>query len=387
MATTTATTTNTLLELAQQGQSVWYDNISRGLITSGELQRLLDDGVVGITSNPTIFEKAITGSSDYDDALAELAAEGFDARAVFQHLAVEDIGHAADMLRPVYERTDANALDGYVSIEVSPSLAFDTEATLTEARQLWATLNRPNVMIKVPASPQGIPAVRTLIAEGINVNITMLFALDNYREVADAYLSGLEDRVARGEPVDRIASVASIFVSRIDSAVDKLLDEKIAATQDQAEKDRLEALHGKAAIANSKLAYEIYGEIFHGERFQALRDKGAQPQRLLWASTSTKNPAYPDVYYVEALIGPNTVDTMPPATLDAFKDHGQVRRTLTENMEEAHRVFDELKSAGIDVVAVAQKLQDDGIAAFATSFDTMLGAIEKKLDTMRAKVK
>jgi transaldolase/glucose-6-phosphate isomerase len=387
MATTTATTTNTLLELAEQGQSVWYDNIRRGLITSGDLQRLLDDGVVGITSNPTIFEKAITGSTDYDDALTTLAAEGFDASTVFQHLAAEDIGHAADMLRPVYERTDANALDGYVSIEVSPSLAFDTEATLTEARQLWSTLNRPNVMIKVPASPQGIPAVRTLIGEGINVNITMLFSLANYREVADAYISGLEERVARGQPIDLIASVASIFVSRIDTAVDKLLDEKIAATQDQAEKDRLEALHGKAAIANSKLAYEIYGEIFHGERFQTLRAKGARPQRLLWASTSTKNPAYPDVYYVEALIGPDTVDTMPPATLDAFKDHGHVRRTLTENMDEAHRVFDELKSAGIDIDAVTQKLQDDGIAAFATSFDTMLGAIEKKLDTMRAKTK
>src|ERR687885_1021143 len=236
MATTTVTT-NPLLELSTQGQSVWYDNISRGLITSGDLQRLLDDGIVGVTSNPTIFEKAIVGSSDYDDALRQIAKETTEPWQVYQTLALEDIAHAADMLRPIYDRTDA--LDGYISIEVSPTLAHDTEATMQEARQLWSALNRPNIMVKVPATPEGIPAIRTLLSEGININITMLFALDNYRQVADAYLSALETRVSQGQPIDRIASVASIFVSRIDTAVDKLLEEKIAATQDSAEQEEL----------------------------------------------------------------------------------------------------------------------------------------------------
>ncbi len=380
MATTTHTA-NPLLELQAQGQSVWYDNIRRGMITSGELQQLLDDGVVGITSNPTIFEQAMVGSTDYDDSLRQLAREGADGRTVFQTLAVEDIGHAADILHPIYERTAG--LDGYVSIEVSPSLAHDLPATLNEARQLWSALKRPNIMVKVPSTPEGIPAIRTLLAEGINVNITMLFALDNYRQVAEAYLSALEERVARGEPIDRVASVASIFVSRIDTLVDKLLDERIAATQDQAEQERLRALQGKAAIANAKASYMIFREIVEGERFQALARQGARCQRLLWASTSTKNPAYRDVMYVEALIGPDTVDTMPPQTIVAFKDHGRVRPTLAEGLDEAQNVLKELAAVGIDLDMVMQQLQDEGVAKFATSFETLLGAIENKLETMR----
>ena len=383
MATTTVTT-NPLLELSTQGQSVWYDNISRGLITSGDLQRLLDDGIVGVTSNPTIFEKAIVGSSDYDDALRQIAKETTEPWQVYQTLALEDIAHAADLLRPIYDRTDA--LDGYISIEVSPTLAHDTEATMKEARQLWSALNRPNIMVKVPATPEGIPAIRTLLSEGININITMLFALDNYRQVADAYLSALEDRVGRGEDIRRIASVASIFVSRIDTAVDKLLDEKLAKTQDPAEQQALRGLQGKAAIANAKATYRIYQEIFHGERFEALRRKGARPQRPLWASTSTKNPAYRDVLYVESLIGPDTVDTMPPQTIVAFKDHGQVSATLVQDLDHALQVLDELEANGINMDTVMQKLQDDGVAAFAKSYETLLGAIKQKLEALRAEV-
>jgi transaldolase len=382
MATTAVT--NPLIELSTQGQSIWYDNISRGLITSGDLQRLLDESVVGITSNPTIFEKAIVDSSDYDDALRQMAKETTEPWQVYQTLALEDIAHAADMLRPIYARTDA--LDGYVSIEVSPTLAHDTEATMKEARQLWSALNRPNIMVKVPATPEGIPAIRTLLSEGININITMLFALDNYRQVADAYLTAFEDRVARGEDIKRIASVASIFVSRIDTAVDKLLEEKIAATQDSAEQEELRGLLGKAAIANAKASYRIYQEIFQGERFEALRRKGARPQRLLWASTSTKNPAYRDVLYVESLIGPDTVDTMPPQTIVAFKDHGHVSPTLVQDLDHAQQVLDHLETKGINMDGVMQKLQDDGVAAFAKSYETLLGAIKKKLEVIRAEV-
>lgn len=378
---TMAMTTNALMELAEQGQSVWYDNIRRGLITSGELQRLLDDGVVGITSNPTIFEKAIAGSSDYDAALKQVKPDGSEAWQVYQTLALEDIGHAADMLRPIYDRT--GGLDGYVSIEVAPTLAHELDGTLKEARQLWAALNRPNIMIKVPATPEGIPAIATLIGEGINVNVTMLFALDNYREVANAYLMGLKTRLDRGQDVRSMASVASIFVSRIDTAVDKLLEDRIAGARDTAEQEQLRGLLGKAAIANAKAAYRIYQEIFHGPRFEPFRAKGARPQRLLWASTSTKNPAYRDVMYVEALIGPETVDTMPPQTIDAFKDHGQIRPTLCENLDHAHDILDRLNALGIDMEKVLQKLQDDGVAAFAKSYETLLGAIGKKLEAIK----
>lgn len=380
MATNTATTSR-LYDLQAQGQSVWYDNIRRGLITSGELQQLIDDGVVGITSNPTIFEKAMADGNDYDDDLKRLAKEGQDARAVFETLSLADIGNAADMLRGVYDKTDG--LDGYVSIEVSPVLAHDTEATLTEARHLWNSLGRSNIMIKVPATPEGIPVIETLISEGVNVNVTMLFALDNYREVAEAYISGLEKRAEQGKTLDRVASVASIFVSRIDTAIDAQLDQKIKASNDATEQEKLRALQGKAAIANAKATYAVYQELYATERFAALRAKGARPQRLLWASTSVKNPAFPDLLYVEALIGPETVDTMPPATVTAFMDHGTAKPALIDGLDAAPKTIEALGEAGIDVPAVMQKLQDDGVASFAKSFETMLGAIQKKLDALR----
>jgi len=381
MATVTRTTS--LHELGAQGQSVWYDNIRRSLITSGELQQLLDAGVVGITSNPTIFEKAIAGSADYDDALRQLVHESRDARTVYETLALQDIAQAADMLRPIYDRTDA--LDGYVSIEVSPTLAHDTEATLVEARYLWRALGRPNIMIKVPATPEGVPAITALIDEGINVNVTMIFALDNYREVAHAYIAGLERRAARGETVRGIASVASIFVSRIDVAVDAALEQRIAAADD-GDKEQLRALLGKTAIANAKVCYKAWQELFKGTAFASLAEAGAKPQRLLWASTGTKNPAYSDVLYVESLVGPETVDTMPPATLEAFVDHGTVRPTLLEGLDDAASILDRVEAAGIDLPTVMQKLQDDGVAAFATSFETLLGAIQKKVGAIQQEV-
>lgn len=380
MATGT-TTTSRLHDLQAQGQSVWYDNIRRGLITSGELQQLIDDGVVGITSNPTIFEKAMVDSTDYDDELGTLAKQGHDARAVFETLSLSDIGKAADMLRGVYDKTDA--LDGYISIEVSPVLAHDTAATLKEARHLWTKLDRPNIMIKVPATPEGIPAIKTLISEGINVNVTMLFALDNYREVANAYISGLEARAESGGSIERIASVASIFVSRINSAVDAQLDQKIKATDNAAEQEKLRSLQGKAAIANAKATYAEYQKIFGSDRFAALRAKGAKPQRPLWASTSTKNPAFPDLLYVEALVGPETVDTMPPATVTAFMDHGTAKPTLLTGLDEAPKTLEALGEVGIDIPAVMQKLQDDGVASFAKSFENMIGSIQKKVEAMR----
>ena len=379
----TALRTTRLHELGAQGQSVWYDNIRRGLISSGELQQLLEAGVVGITSNPTIFEKAIAGSADYDDALRQLVHESGDARTVYETLALQDIAQAADMLRPVYDRTDA--LDGYVSIEVSPTLAHDTEATLAEARQLWSALGRPNIMIKVPGTPEGLPAITTLIDEGINVNVTMIFALDNYRDVAHAYITGLERRAARGESLRGVASVASIFVSRIDVAVDAALEQRIAAADD-GQKEQLRALLGKAAIANAKVCYLAWQELFKGQPFAALAQAGARPQRLLWASTGTKNPAYSDVLYVESLIGPETVDTMPPATLEAFVDHGKVQPTLLEGLDEAASILDRVQAVGIDLPTVMQKLQDDGVAAFATSFETLLGAIQKKVGAIQEEV-
>lgn len=378
---TKATSTRPLVELFKLGQSVWYDNIGRGLIRSGQLKELLDAGVVGVTSNPTIFEKAIVGSTDYDEGLRALATDGAEPRTVYEALALDDIGHAADLIRPVYDETEA--LDGYISIEVSPDLAHDTAATIEEARRLWKALARPNIMIKVPATPEGIPAIAALIDDGININVTMIFALDNYREVADAYLTGLEKRMARGDAIARVASVASIFVSRIDVAIDAMLDKRIAAADDAATKERLRGMLGKAAIANAKASYRIFQEIYASERFAPLKAQGARPQRLLWASTGTKNPSYSDVLYVESLIGSATVDTMPPATLTAFVDHGEVRVTLLDGMDEAHVLLDQLRDEGIDIDAVMQKLQDDGVAAFATSFTTLLGAIEQKLDAVR----
>ena len=352
-------------ELLKVGQSIWYDNIRRGLIVDGGLQALIDAGVVGVTSNPSIFEKAIAHSSDYDDATKSLVAEGKSAPEIYESLAIEDIKNAADLLFPVYE--DSDGLDGYISLEVDPTLANDTEATIAAARRLNAALGRPNVMIKVPATPEGVPAIATLIGDGININVTLLFANDNYTDVAHAYISGLERLAVRGGDLSRVASVASFFVSRVDAIVDKAL-----------EAINNKDLQGKIAIANAKVAYTLYEDIFSGARWQALKDQGARPQRLLWASTSTKNPAYPDTLYVDELIGPDTVNTIPPATLDAFEDHGTVSVTLTVGVDEAQSELARLAELGIDLDPITKKLQEDGVASFSQAFAALMESVANK---------
>jgi transaldolase / glucose-6-phosphate isomerase len=383
---------NPLIEVGKLGQSIWYDNIRRALIDSGDLaqkigalptgvtstlgQKVEGDGLRGVTSNPTIFEKAITGSTDYDEAMRRLVAEGKGADEIYEALVIEDIQRAADLFKPVYARTDK--LDGYVSLEVSPLLARDTEGTIAEAKRLWAKLDRPNVMIKIPATPEGLPAIRECIAAGININVTMIFAIENYEEVAEAYVSGLEQRAAAGQPVDHVASVASVFVSRIDTAVDSQLEARIRRSDDENEKATLSALLGKAAIANAKMQYQRFKEIFSSERFAKLKAQGARVQRPLWASTGTKNPNYSDVLYVESLIGPDTVNTLPPATFTAFRDHGKARLTIEENLDEARSTLAKLAEVGIDLKQVCQKLQDDGVKAFADSFESLMQSITSK---------
>jgi transaldolase / glucose-6-phosphate isomerase len=367
-----------LHEVYELGQSVWYDNIRRGLFTSGDLQTLIDDdAVVGVTSNPTIFEKAIDGSADYDDQLKDLVRQGVtDPYQIFEELAVKDIQMTADVLRPIYDAT--NGADGYISLEVSPAAAHDTTRTIAEARRLFKRANRPNVMIKIPATPEGIPAIEQMIYEGVNINVTLIFALDRYVEVTVAYIRGLEHRSGEGQPVKGIASVASFFVSRVDTLVDKLLDEKIGQESDVERQQTLGALHGRAAIANARLAYEKYQQIFHGDRFKDLLAQGAAPQRCLWASTSTKNPAYRDVLYVEALIGPETVDTMPPQTIVAFQDHGVAQPTLTLDLSGMRETMDQLAQAGIDMDAVTHQLEVEGVKSFADSFDQLIAATREK---------
>src|SRR5215468_9232884 len=383
---------NPLIEVEKLGQSIWYDNIRRALIDSGDLaqkigalptgvtstlgQKVGGDGLRGVTSNPTIFEKAITGSTDYDEAMRRLVAEGKSADEIYEALVIEDIQRAADLFKPVYSRTDK--LDGYVSLEVSPLLARDTEGTIAEAKRLWAKLDRQNVMIKIPATPEGLPAISECIAAGININVTMIFAIENYEEVAEAYVSGLEQRAAAGQPIDHMASVASVFVSRIDTAVDSQLEARIRRSDDENEKAALSALLGKAAIANAKMQYQRFKEIFSSERFAKLKAQGARVQRPLWASTGTKNPNYSDVLYVESLIGPDTVNTLPPATFTAFRDHGKVRLTIEENLDEAKETLAKLAKAGIDLKQVCQKLQDDGVKAFADSFESLMQSITSK---------
>ena len=369
---------NPLKALQDHGQAVWLDFLARGFTAKGGLKKLVDDdGLRGVTSNPSIFEQAIGHSDEYDDAIARmLDANDRAIGEIFEELAVEDIKQATDVLRPVYDAT--KGADGYVSIEVSPYLAHDTAATIAEARRLWREVDRKNLMIKVPATQEGLPAIRDLIGDGINVNITLLFAQAVYEQVVEAYLSGLEALAAKGGDVSRIASVASFFVSRIDAAVDKLLDEKIAKANDPDEKARLGALKGKVAIANAKLAYERYKHRFDGARWQALAGKGAKPQRLLWASTGTKNKAYSDVLYVEELIGPNTVNTIPTATMDAFRDHGTPRDSLEDNVAEAERVLGDLARAGIALEAVTDKLVAEGVKLFADAADKLLAAVAAK---------
>ncbi len=370
-------TKNPLQQLLDYGQSMWLDYIRRDLFTSGKLKQMIaEDGLRGMTSNPAIFEKAIADSSLYDDMLKSLASrKDLDATGRFEQLAIRDIQDAADVLRPVYQQS--NFRDGYVSLEVSPYLALKTQETMDEARRLWKAVNRDNVMIKVPGTAEGLPAIRQLIGEGININITLLFAQEVYEKVAEAYIAGLEDLAKRGGNLKKMASVASFFISRIDTLIDSMLNDRLKKTTDAGQQALLSSLLGKVAIANGKLTYQRYQRIFSGPRWEALAAKGAQTQRVLWASTSTKNPKYRDVIYVEELIGPDTVNTMPPATVDAFRDHGQLRNSLTEDVAGAQKVMDDLARAGISINEVTNKLTEDGVKLFADAFDKLLAAVEK----------
>jgi transaldolase len=371
--------TNPLIELTQAGQSIWYDNIERKLIASGELKRLIDeDELRGVTSNPAIFEKAITGSDLYNDQLRELAERNKSASEIYEELAVRDIQSAADTLAVVYDRTGGT--DGYVSLECSPLLANDTAGTIEEARRLWSWVDRSNVMIKIPGTPAGMPAVEQCIYEGININITLLFSLESYEQTVEAYLRGLERRLAESKPVSTISSVASFFVSRIDTAVDKRLGELINKSTNDEEKARLESLLGRIAIANAKMAYQRFKEIFHGDRFAKLKAAGAQVQRPLWASTSTKNPAYRDVYYVEELIGSETIDTVPPATLASFREHGIVRLTLEKDLGEERARLQRLEEIGINLDEVTAQVLADGVRLFVEPFEKLLAAIQRRRD-------
>ena len=368
---------NPLRALQVFGQSVWLDYIRRSLITSGELRRLIEeDGLRGVTSNPAIFEKAIAGSSDYADILEAPGAASMDATSLYEKLAIRDIQDAADLLRPVYDETGRR--DGYVSLEVSPLLAADTAGTLAEARRLWAAVGRPNLMIKVPGTPEGIPAIRELIAEAINVNVTLLFAQDAYERAAEAYIAGLEALVARGGDPAPVASVASFFVSRIDTSIDAALEARLSKAADAREQRLLQSLGGKVAIANAKLAYERYRELFSGPRWRALAERGAQTQRLLWASTGTKNASYRDVLYVEELIGPDTVNTMPPPTLAAFRDHGRPRASLAEDLDGACDTMSTLAEAGISLRETTDALLADGVQLFADAFRKLREAVERQ---------
>src|SRR6478609_3080873 len=373
----TAKATKPLKELLKFGQSVWLDYIRRDLLASGELKRLIDeDGLRGMTSNPTIFEKAIAGGKLYDDLLNSLRPRtDLDAKGRFEVLAIRDIQDAADMFRPVYESTKRR--DGYVSIEVSPYLARDMKGSLEEARRLWKSVGRENVMVKIPGTVEGLPAIQQAISEGININITLLFAQDVYVKVAEAYIAGLEQFAKNGGDVSRMASVASFFISRIDSAVDAIIETRLKASKDAREQEQLKSIQGKVAIANGKQTYEKYQTIFSTPRWKALAAKGAQTQRVLWASTSTKNPAYRDVLYVEELIGPDAVDTIPPATLDAFRDHGKTRASLTEDLASAHKTMESAAKVGISMKEVTDKLTDDGVRLFSEAFDKLLEAVEK----------
>ena len=365
-----------LLELEKMGQSIWLDYIQRSMITSGELKQLVDIGFKGVTSNPAIFEKAIAGSNDYDEDLKLLLKSDTAVEQIYEALAFKDISLAADELSGVYDTSGGK--DGYVSLEVNPELAYETEQTIAEAKRLFETVGRPNVMIKVPATQAGLPAITDLIGSGVNVNVTLIFGLQNYKDVADAYQAGLEKLAATGptvkggHPVDKVASVASFFVSRVDKAVDTEL-----------EKMETEDLLGKIAIANSKIAYQEYKKILAQPRWQQLADKGAGVQRVLWASTSTKNPAYPDNLYVDELIGPDTVNTLPPSTLESFLDHGQIAQTLTRDLAEVQNQLTKLADLRIDLDAVTQKLQDDGVVAFAKPFKALLNSINEKCKRLK----
>ena len=367
---------NPLRGLLAYGQSPWLDFIRRNILLNGDLKKMIaNDGLRGMTSNPAIFEKAITAGDDYNDIIHAQDAKSSSAMALYEKIAIRDVQDAADIFRAV--NTETKGRDGYVSLEVSPNLAFDTQATIEEARRLWKTVSRPNVMIKIPATPQGLPAIRQALEEGININITLLFAQSAYEQVAEAFLAALEARVAKGQDISQIASVASFFVSRIDSLVDSKIDATLKTETDAKKKGLLESLQGKVAIANARRTYQKYQELFGGSRWKALAAKGAQTQRLLWASTSTKNPKYRDVLYVEELIGADTVDTIPPATFDAFRDHGKLRPSLTENVAGANKTMADLEAAGISMKEVTDKLLTDAVKLFQDPFKQLLDTIEK----------
>jgi len=368
---------NPLVQLRTAGQSPWYDYIQRELITSGDLQAMIDqDGLMGVTSNPSIFEKAIGGSADYDEELQRVAAQVTNVKDIYEALAIRDIQAATDVMSVVYESSKGR--DGYVSLEVSPDLAFNTDGTIEEALRLWKTVDRANVMIKVPGTPEGLPAVEHLLSQGLNINITLLFSVKVYEDVAWTYIRGLEKFAVNDGDVSKIASVASFFVSRIDTMIDTHLDAKLKDETDESKRKTLESLKGQIAIANAKVAYLVYQDIFSGAQFQALQQKGAKVQRLLWASTGTKNPQYPDTYYMDALIGPDTVNTIPAATFNAFRDHGTVKETLTEGVEEAKATMQSLADCGVSMGDVTEMLLKDGARMFGESFDQLMAVISRK---------
>ncbi|WP_338863784.1 transaldolase [Myxococcus stipitatus] len=372
---------NPLRQLEEFGQAVWMDNLQRSYITHGTLKKLIDeDGLKGLTSNPTIFQKAVSGSDDYADLFAAARGKGLSAGDVYEQLAVRDIQGAADVFRPVFDALKGR--DGFASLEVSPGLANQTQATMEEARRLWKKLDRPNVMVKVPGTEAGVPAFEQLTAEGLNINVTLLFSQERYRQIAHAYLTGLERFAKAGGDLSKVASVASFFVSRIDVAADKEIEQRLKAAGVSAEQRKLlEGLSGKVAIANAKLAYRGYQEIFSTPRWKALAAKGARVQRVLWASTSTKSPKMRDVIYVEELIGPDTVNTMPPATIDAFRDHGKVRTSLVEDVAGAKETMRQLEASGISMKALTDRLTVDGVRLFEESFDALLAAVGQQLKT------
>ena len=372
---------NPVKALLTEGQSVWQDDISRQMLESGDLRRAIEQGGIrGLTSNPTIFEKAIASGTAYDEEVLRLLREGQDAPAIFETVEVQDIRDACDLFMPIYEASGGT--DGFCSIEVSPGAARNAAGTRVEARRLWTAVDRPNLMVKIPGTAEGAAVIQEMLEAGINVNITLLFAIPSYEAVMEAYVTALERRHASNQPLDRVASVASFFVSRVDTAVDKLLETKIAETSDQGQQRRLRDLLGKTAIANAKLAYARFQEMFEGERFAPLRAAGAQVQRPLWASTGVKNPAYRDTVYVEELIGPDTVNTMPRPLIEAFRDHGVVRRTVDQDLDKARRTIDELGAVGIDLTAVTKQLEDEGIASFTKSYDSLIEGVESKREQM-----
>ena len=367
---------NPVVELEKHGQSIWLDYIRRDLIVSGELRRLIrEDGLRGMTSNPAIFEKAIVDSQDYNAEIQSMADTGMDAKAIYEALSQRDVQMAADEFRPVYDKTDGK--DGYVSLEINPHLAHDINGTIEEARRLWKALDRPNVFIKVPATTEGLPAITQLISEGININVTLLFGLPRYRQVAEAYIAGIESRLSQGKDVRHVASVASFFLSRIDVLVDPQL-EKVIKRNDPANESLARQLHGQVAVASAQMAYQIYKEIFHNDRFKELMEKGACPQRVLWASTGTKNPDYSDIKYIEAIIGPDTVNTVPVETLNAYRNHGKTKDSLENDIQLSGWVLERLPELGIDIDTITRQLEDEGVEKFCKPFDKLMETLAQK---------